>query len=122
MGKFTTPTPVGPVYTAARQVHAAAVEHKIRGMLELRTEAYEFPHTLAEVAAAIRTRAEYYGTEAVEPEYAHMVAAVAATVDAAADAARRLGEAFDALHQAELRRLLAPRPNEEKWDVSQNRP
>lgn len=122
MANTKAPQPIGPVYTAARQVHAVAVEHTVKGTMELRTEAYEFPWTIAELAAAVRARADHCTKEAVDPAYAQALVQIATTVDAAAQAAARLGPAFDALHQTEVNRILKPRPNESKWDTVNNRP
>lgn len=114
------PAPVGPVYTAARQVHAVAVNSQIKGTMELRTEAWEFPHTIQALADAISARATLCTREAVDPAYAAHLMQIAATVQAAAQAARSLGPAFDALHEKEIRRITQPRPNEAKWDTSAN--
>jgi hypothetical protein len=116
------PQPVGPVYQAARRVHATAAEYTVKGVMELRTEAYEFPWTIKEIANAVRARVAHCTKEAVQPEYAQALNQIATTVDAAAQAAARLGEAFDALHFTEVRRILAPRPGEDKWDIANNRP
>jgi hypothetical protein len=114
------PQPIGPVYTAARALHKVAVDYTVRGTMELRTEAWEFPHTLAAVAGAIRARVSHCTQEAVDPAYAAALAQIAATVDAAAMAARNLGPAFDSLHKREIDRILQPRPNESKWDTTNN--
>lgn len=114
------PAPVGPVYQAARRLHGTAVDHQVKGMLEVRTEAHELPHTIAEVAAAIRARAAACAKEPLDQAYAAHLAQIAVVVDTAAQAARSLGPSFDALHDTEVRRLLQPRPNEQKWDTSAN--
>lgn len=116
------PQPVGPVYQAARRVHATAVEYTVKGTMELRTEAWEFPYTIGELAAAIRARVQHCTREAVDPAYAQALAQIASTVDAAAQAAANLGPAFDALHKREIDRILRPRANEDKWDTTANRP
>lgn len=116
------PQPTSPFFHAARQVHATAAKFEPRGMMEVRGETYEMPHSLDEIAAALRVRAQACTKQPLHPQLAHAIAQVAACVDSAAQAARQLGPAFDALHPTEVARILKPRPNEQAWDVANNRP
>lgn len=116
------PQPSSPFYHAARQVHAAAAQFEPRGMMQVRTEAYEMPHSLGEIAAALRVRAQACTKQPLHPQLAQAIAQVASCVDAAAQAARQIGPAFDGLHPTEVARVLQPRPNEQAWDVANNRP
>lgn len=116
----TTPEPIGPVYQAARAFERVSAEYKIEGTMELRTEAYELPHTLNAIAAGIQHRVSYYATEAVVAEYSAAVKSLAEAVQSVANQAKNLGEQFDALHRERVDRILRPMPNEQRWDTTNN--
>ena len=113
------PTPQGPVYAAARRVHAAAAEHKPKGMLEVRVAAYEAPFVIAEIAAAFRLQAEACANQPVDPTWGQGIMAVATMLDAAAQGARRLGPSFDGLHRNLLDNLQQAN-NAQMWDTTNN--
>lgn len=117
----TTPSADGPLFQAARRFHETAANTLPKGNLELRNEAYELPAALAQIADGIRIRVNVCTQSAIHPDYSTALQQIAAVIDTAANAARQLGPAFDDLHQDLVRRLLAPAPGEEKWDVANNR-
>lgn len=111
----------GPVLAAARNLLNTVANTEMKGMLDARKEAYELPMTLETIAEAIRLRAsQHTSKDPLDPQYVAAVNQLAATVTAAANAARALGAAFDALHATELARLLRPRNGEYKWDTVAN--
>jgi hypothetical protein len=117
------PQPTSPFWHACRQVHATAAQHKPQGMLARRQEAFEMSFSLAEISAALRLLAQTHTSqEPLEPAYAGAVMQVAATVEAAAQAAKQLGPSFDGLHATQVQGLLQPKPGQEKWDTVNNRP
>lgn len=117
----STPQPTSQFWQSARQLLANAVQFKPKGMIEVRTEAYEMPHSLAEIAQAIRARAQECTKQPLHPNLAAALMQIAATVESASQASRTLGPAFDALHPTEVTRILKPRVNEAAWDTTNNR-
>ncbi|RKR92736.1 hypothetical protein BDK92_7214 [Micromonospora pisi] len=123
MGNNNAQQSTSPFWAAARQVHATAAQHKPRGMLARRQEAFEMPAALGEIAAGLRLLAQTHTSqEPLEPAYAAAVMQVAATVESAAQASRHLAPAFDALHSVQVRRLLQPKVGEDMWDTVNNKP
>lgn len=118
----SAPAPVSPFYRLAQELHAAAAKWQPNGMLPIRAELYELPHSLGEIAAAIRKRADACSpaNSPLKPAIETTLQQIAAAVDAAAQASVQLGPAMDALHSVEVQRLLAPRANESAWDTSNN--
>jgi len=57
----------------------------------------------------------------VNGEFAEAINDFAATQARQAERIREAGLVFRRTHQDELRRIDAPRPGEEKWDISANR-
>jgi hypothetical protein len=109
-------------WASARQLHATAAQFRPRGMMEVRQECIELPHSLTEIANALRVRAQACTKEPLHPQLANLLQQMAACVDTAATASRELGPAFDALHPTEVARILKPRPNEAAWDTANNQP
>jgi hypothetical protein len=122
MASSQTPQPSSHFWHSARALHAAAAKFQPRGMMEVRTETAELPHALAEVAQALRTRAQACTKHPLHPQIAQLLMQVSACVDSAAHASKQLYPAFDALHPTEVTRILKPRPDEGKWDTVNNRP
>jgi hypothetical protein len=110
----------GPVFQAARRLHAVAVEHKVQGTMQIRDEIHTLPLTLNEVAAAIRARVAECGQSAVDPLVQSALAHIANLVQTAANASKAIGPQFDDIHRVEIRRNLRPRQGEQKWDVAAN--
>lgn len=115
------PQPSSHFWRSAQQLHGAAAKFEPRGMIEVRNECFELPHALGEIAAALRVRAQAVTKQPLQPALAAAIMQIAACVDTAAQASRQLGPAFDNLHPTEVARILKPRPNEQAWDVSNNR-
>lgn len=116
-----TPQPTSLFFQSARQLFANAVKFKPKGMIEVRTEAYELPHSLQDIAAALRARAQECTKQPLHSNFAAALVQIAATVESASQASRTLGPAFDALHPTEVARILKPRVNEGAWDTTNNR-
>lgn len=107
------------LWHAAARFAAAAAEYRTKGNLEVRDEAYELPDTLAQIASGLQARAEANARESLDPALQAMYARIADSVMAAAQAARDLGPAFDAMHPERVRDLLQG-SNPAGWDSVNN--
>ncbi len=107
------------LYQAARNFHGVACEYTPRGMLEVRAEAYELPDTLGQLADALRVRAQANAKESLHPDLPAAYAAIADAMQVAAQTARQLGPAFDAMHK-QLVDNLTSSPNPAGWDSTSN--
>ena len=112
----------GYLLAAARQFRETAVNHVPRGAGELGAEGHAWPEAIDQFAQALHERAQICAKNfPVEGAYTNAMAAIAAMLSDAAQAARALGPSFDAAHQPELARLTSPRPGEGRRDTSSNR-
>jgi hypothetical protein len=122
MAATQVPQPSSHFWQSAQQLHGAAAKFQPRGMMEVRAETAELPFALAEIAQALRTRAQACTKHPLHPQIAQLLMQVSSCVDAAAHASKQLFPAFDALHPTEVARILKPRPDEGKWDTVNNKP
>lgn len=125
MAANTPPAPSAassPLFAAAQQFHAAAATFSPRGMLPRRQELYDMPHTLTEIAQAVRKIGDKCSPAKapLHPDIQHTLDQIAQCVDAAARTAQLLGPAVDSRHAVEVHRLFNPRADERAWDVGEN--
>jgi hypothetical protein len=108
-----------PIRALAEEVQAGFAGFNPENITDLRGMFTDFPDFWDQLAEGIRGLATRFDEELpVDPKVAEAIREMGATIVGLGEHSREMGSLFEAAHEAELRRLDAPRPNEDMWDVS----
>lgn len=105
----------------AGQMAAQTAGYKPGGMVEWGHDLAQIGPMLTNVAGVLNSYGHGADDLPVDDAVKEAISSVEAMIHQCASSAREIETTFRQVHETELARLEKPRPNEQMWDVGQNK-